>query len=393
MFNKIQILKNQKGSIAATFTIILTILTSILLYTASSSLANKIGIERTVNNALAMGIAEGGAEKALWKLKQGSYTGETGSTDIAGGQFDVTVSVSGNERTITVVSYVPSKASPKYKKSVKVKVTDEPAIENVAFNYAIQGGEGGINVFGGPEIQGSLYSNANITFTGSAHEVSGSASAHGTVSPNPNPRVHGPITTGVPIIPLPDINTDYWKEIASQGNVISGSYVPPSGTTTMGPTKITGSFQMSSQNQKINLTGPLYIQGSAHISGGEFILDSSLGSNGTIIIVDGQVDVSGGTKFISNGDGRYILLISTSTHASEAIKYTGNADSESLALFTPVGGLTLQGKGELVALCGKTLNIGGDGEVKYKQGLASAIFSGGPGGTWDVIEWQEIKAP
>ena len=71
------ILKSQRGSILASFTIILTILTSVLLYTASTSLANKVGIERTINNALAMGIAEGGVEKAVWVLKQGSYTGET----------------------------------------------------------------------------------------------------------------------------------------------------------------------------------------------------------------------------------------------------------------------------------------------------------------------------
>src|SRR3990170_7185264 len=120
------ILKSQRGSILASFTIILTILTSVLLYTASTSLANKVGIERTINNALAMGIAEGGVEKAVWVLKQGSYTGETASSDIQGGQFDVTVAGSGNVKTITVVSYVPSKANPKYKKAVKVKVTDEP---------------------------------------------------------------------------------------------------------------------------------------------------------------------------------------------------------------------------------------------------------------------------
>src|SRR3972149_8366831 len=186
MFNeaKNKFLKNQKGSILASFTIILTILTSVLLYAASTSLANKVGIERTINNALAMGIAEGGAEKALWELKQGSYTGETGSSDIQGGQFDVTVTdIDATNKYITSTAYVPSKANPKYKKKVKVKVSATPSNTDISFGYAMQAGNGGMNIGGGSEIEGSLYSNGNIVVSGSATvKDPGNAWAVGTIT-------------------------------------------------------------------------------------------------------------------------------------------------------------------------------------------------------------------
>lgn len=398
MFNKVRILKNQRGSIAATFAIILTILTSVLLYSASASLANKIGIERSVNNALAMGIAEGGAEKALWKLKQGSYTGETESSDIPGGQFDVAVSVSGNERTITVVSYVPSKASPKYKKSVKVKVTDEPTTENASFNYAIQAGAGGIDVGGSSEVHGNLYSNGGISVTGSKAEVHdpGDAWAVATIT-DPLGGIKGAKHPGAAPATLPTLNIESWKNMAKAGGTITGDYSPPAtGTfTDLGPTEITGSVSMSNGQRKVNVMGPIYIHGDLTITGGEWKLDDSFGTNSTIVLVDGTISVNGG-GFFKNASGGYLLFVSTntaSTRNSPAINFVGNPGGDNLALYAYNGAMRLTGSGKIIAMTGQTLFIDGSGVIDYDEGLASTVFSGGPGGTWNVIEWQEIKAP
>lgn len=342
---------------------------------------------------VAQALCDAGIEKAVWKTNQtnGGYNGEA-DLNLETGIIDITIDpIDGQNKYATATAYVPDKEHTKVTRTVRAKITALPNSENVSFHYAIQAGTGGINVSGSSEIEGSLYSNGDINFSGAGYEVTGDASAHNAVSPNPNTRVHGTITEGVPEVPLPEINIDSWKELAAQGGVIAGSYVPPSGTTNLGPKKITGSFSMSSAQQKIKLTGPLYIQGAANISGGEFILDDSLGSSGTIVIVDGPISISGGAKFTQNSGGGYILFLST-YEVGNAISYSGSSSSEALAVYAYYAGLTLSGSGEIVALCGETLSISGSGEIKYKSGLAGANFSAGPGGSWQIKEWQ-IKNP
>lgn len=346
--------------------------------------------KRSEQVLVAQSLSDAGIEKAVWKLNQtgGSYTGEI-DIDMTTGTLDINVtSIDSQTKSVLATAYVPSKTNPKVTRKVRSRISATPNEQDVSFHYAIQAGTGGINVSGSSEIDGNLFSNGNVTFSGGGYDVTGDVSAHGIVSPDPNPRVHGTITTGVPEVSLPQVDIDAWENYASTGDTISGSY-SPSGTVNLGPTKITGSFSMSGSGTTVNLGGPLYIQGAVNISGGTFRLSDSLGSSGTIIIVDGAVSISGGASFISNAGGGYIMFLSTYNNIN-AISYSGSASSEALAVYAYNGGMTLTGSGEIVALCGQTLNISGSGEIKYKSGLADANFSAGPGGSWQIKEWQIV---
>ncbi len=397
--SKLKIQLNERGSILAVFVIMLTVLSAFLLAAASLSLENRMSIARTYQQDIALNIAEAGVNRALWELRGAdpSYTGETNNTSIDGGAFDVAVtSIDANSDYIVATAYVPSKANAKYKKAIKVKITDTPTTTNPAFSYAIQAGAGGINVGGSSDVRGNLYSNGPINVSGASATVSdpGNAWAVTTIS-DPKGGIKGTKHPGAVPVQLPTIDLNQWKSLASAGGTISGDYSPPAtgSYTNLGPKEITGSMSVGS-NQKVNLTGPLYIHGNLTVSGGGWKLDDSFGSYGTIVLVDGQINITGG-DFYGNSSGSYILFISNnggnSQGSGSAIYYRGNASGENLALYAYQGAMTLEGSGEITAMTGQTLFLNGGGEIDYKSGLASTQFAGGPGGTWAVKEWQEIS--
>lgn len=391
-------LNNKEGGTILVGTL-LTLVLLIGLGIALSSLVIAVSIrtQRSYQNIAALSYAEAVVEKTMWELNSGGSPSCTPNCSFSNAYVTLDITdIDGETKELVAESFVPNYTNYKAKKKVKVKISAKPETESIAFNYAIQAGTGGIEVSGSSEVQGNLYSNGNISVTGSAEvENPGDAWAVGTIS-EPNNGIKGTTNPGAPSVPLPSFNIDSWKNLARAGGTINGDYSPTnSGVyTDFGPKEITGNMSMSSSGQKVNLLGPLYIQGNLTISGGSWKLDDTFGSNGTIVLVDGKVNISGGAKFYGNSSASYVLFISTNTantKANPAISYTGSAEGEKLALFALSGAMKLGGSGEIVAMTGQTLFIEGSGEIIYESGLASANFAGGPGGIWTKKSWQELK--
>lgn len=357
--------------------------------------------------ARALNAAEAGVDHALWMLNNGfSYQNGIAINVLSpygpsGAEYKITISDPNpaipNTKLIAVEAAVPSFSAAQSVRTVQVRASDKPATEGVAFNYAIQAGSGGIDVSGSSEIEGNLYSNGNVAVSGSAKvEDPGDVWAVGTISDQHN-GIEGTKYPGSPSVALPEIDIQAWKDLAAVGGITSGNYSPPnSGSyTNFGPREILGNMSMSSSGQKINLLGPLYIHGNLTISGGEWKLDDAFGSNGTIVLVDGVIDISGSVKFFGNSSGSYVLFVSTNTAntgSNQAIKYTGSGTGEKLALYAYNGAMQLTGSGKIVAMTGQTLFISGSGKIEYESGLASASFAGGPRGAWQIIpgSWERV---
>ena len=129
----------------------------------------------TIAGVQALQLAEAGVDKAAYELNQSpSYTGETG-TVLSPGTFTVVVStIDGSTKQITATGYVPNSANPIATKTVKVRVGIDASI--ISFRYGVQAGAGGFVLSGGAEINGSAYSNGNISATNGVH-ITGSAIA------------------------------------------------------------------------------------------------------------------------------------------------------------------------------------------------------------------------
>ncbi|PIZ01074.1 hypothetical protein COY62_00380 [bacterium (Candidatus Howlettbacteria) CG_4_10_14_0_8_um_filter_40_9] len=389
---------NQQGSVLIGSILVLILVLSFALTLTTTVMVNSIYVQRSYQNIAAMSYAEASIEKTMWELNNATTPTCNPSCSFGSdAEVDVDVTnIDSDNKEITATAYAPNKANYKTKKIVKIKISATPDTFGIAFNYAIQAGVGGIDIKGSSEVKGNLYSNGNITVANPAHvKEPGDAWAVGIIS-DPSDRIDGTKTAGAPSVPLPHIDLQAWKDLASSGGTVAGDYSPPnSGSfTDLGPKEITGNVSMSTSGQKINLFDPLYIHGNLTISGGDWKLDDSMESNGTIVLVDGVISVSGSAKFSKNSNGQYILFVSTNTantSANPAINFTGSVDVKSAAFYAYNGSMKFSGSGEIIAMTGQTLFIEGNGEIEYKSGLASANFGGGPGGIWRMKSWQQLK--
>lgn len=110
----------------------------------------------------AAAIAEAGVDKALSSLNQtgGSYTGEV-ETSFGDGSYSVTItSLDAETKVINSTGYVPNKANPKAKRTIKI--TSSRGV-GVSFVYGIQVGEGGMELGNSNTINGTIYSNGSIS--------------------------------------------------------------------------------------------------------------------------------------------------------------------------------------------------------------------------------------
>ncbi|MCK5490768.1 MAG: hypothetical protein KAI67_02910 [Candidatus Pacebacteria bacterium] len=161
----------------------------------------------------------------------------------------------------------------------------------------------------------------------------------------------------------------------------------------------------------VTLKGTLWVKGNFTLSNNvKFILDSGYGSNSGIIIVDDSGNEAIGGKIIiennnvicgSQGlnvgeDGcrpsneTYILMLSThSGTATNAIEVSNNADG---AIFYAHNGTAhIKNNANLKEVTAYKLSLENNATVTYESGLASTSFSSGPGGGYEIENWNEIQ--
>ncbi len=110
----------------------------------------------------ATAVAEAGVDKAIASLNKtgGLYNGEI-ETSLGSGSYSVTIAnKDAGSKIVSVTGYVPNKANAKSKKTITVQTTNGVG---VAFNYGLQIGEGGLCMGNGSVLNGSIYSNGNVT--------------------------------------------------------------------------------------------------------------------------------------------------------------------------------------------------------------------------------------
>lgn len=171
---------NQNGQILLlAITAVGVVLFTTLLTIGGAMLYSQNSIYSTQSEKT-IALAEAGINKALASLNKsgGSYNGET-ETLLGEGSYSVVITNQNTTtKTIESTAYLPSKANPKIKRTVKV--TASKGI-GTAFNYGIQIGEGGMQIAKDSIINGSVYSNGNINMatdtkiTGDVYVAGGTA--------------------------------------------------------------------------------------------------------------------------------------------------------------------------------------------------------------------------
>jgi Tfp pilus assembly protein PilX len=136
---------------------------------------------QAVGRVQGLNIAEGGIEKALYKLNNPSsypaYSGETG-TALGAGTYNITITtVNSITKIIKADAFVPNQSNAVAKRTVQIKVILDAA--NIAFNYGVQVGNGGLKMDNNARINGNVYANGDIIGDNNGVRIAGTAIAAG----------------------------------------------------------------------------------------------------------------------------------------------------------------------------------------------------------------------
>ena len=318
-----------------------------------------------------------------------------------------------------------------------------------AFSYGLQAGTGGITLSNNSTIIGNVYSNGVVTGAGSAQVrgdlVSAGASgrvntitATGTIYANTIDRINAgknahynvqigtnaqnpvagtrftPVTVQ-PIASMPISTTTIteWKDsITTYGTTITaadplcstGTYTIDT-SVTIGYLKVECNLDIKKTGSGITVTvnGPVWATGNISFTTGPTIrVASSLGRRSVQFIADkttdhltsSKVEVRNSTQFFGSGDYRsYVMLLSMNDSARnggsvKAIDVSQSANGAVLVYAND--GLIDIGNGiSLKEVTGYKINVAQNSTVRYESGLASLLFTSGPGGGYRLDDWRQ----
>lgn len=116
----------------------------------------------SVESEKATALAEAGVDKGLSSLNKDpvSYNGES-ETFFGDGSYSVTITnIDAANKKLTATGYIPNKTKPKLKRTIAIQVSKGTGF---SFNYGLQIGEGGLIIGNDSTLDGSVYSNGDIT--------------------------------------------------------------------------------------------------------------------------------------------------------------------------------------------------------------------------------------
>ena len=381
--------------------IIALVFLAVVLIIASSLFSRVADFIRFGSNSVmkeqATNLADAGLDYATQRLNDlaGAYPDADGEgTDtqtLPTGQVVIqVVKKSENLKTITATGYIPNSTNPRAKRTVKADVLIDS--EQIAFRYAAQVDTDGVDMKNSSRINGTVYTNGNITGSGSS-VITGDAWAHGSIS-SPDPEIQGKREEAVPVVDMPIKNPETWyqeKKQEAEAEEPIDCFITPSECDINGSSKefyrkkYIGDVTIRNNAIVTVKSGPIYITGNLTVSQGgtQINLDGSFGSNGTVIIADGTISISQGATFnpTSANPKGYILVVTTST-SNTAIQISNQGVNA--ILYALEGSADLSQTAKVSALAAKGLTMQNSATLDYDTGLAGAQFTKGPGAAWVI---------
>lgn len=313
--------------------------------------------------------------------------------------------------------------------------------KGIAFHYGVQSGTGGFNMLNSSTIWGNIFSSGTVTGTGGGNMVYGDI-----VSSGPSGSVYGIHATGTVYahnigstgattiidknayyqtlsnttvsgtkypgsldqattsLPISDAQISEWEGLAINGGVLDctgGTYTITSNFI-LGPNKIPCDLSITG-NPTVTIRGPLWVTGNITFANtAKIVMSPSLGRLNVAIIADNPsnrltssiISVKNTVTFSDSGTpGSFVFLVSQNNSAEnggsvEAISLNNSASP--LVAYAAHGLIPLQNTISVKEVTAYKISMANSANVRYDKGLASALFSEGPGGGYDLIDWNEI---
>ncbi|MBI2098656.1 MAG: hypothetical protein HYT49_03365 [Candidatus Wildermuthbacteria bacterium] len=371
-------------------------------------------MQNTVQSAQAYATSESGVEDALLRLKNGmAWSSPYSITAATSSIASITISpISGGARTITVEGDALDRTR-------TTQIVYELSSTGVGFFYGAQVGDLGVEMENNSQIVGNVFSNGDfelennalitgtVQISGNGNRLSeGEIGGDAYVDTCNNTDIIGilyalsetgcsytsfvnqPPPAPIPLPISPSTIVD-WKNEATAGTVISGNYQRSGGVNSLGPAKIEGNMTIENDAQLV-ITGTIWVTGDVIVKGNSQVrLDLGYDTTSGALIADGRITLENNS--ISSGSGQagsYLMYLSDSS-LDPALIIKNNAQVD--ILYTSNGFVQVENNAAMREIVGYGLEVKNNAVVTYEIGLASSIFTNGPGGGWRVTSWKEIE--
>lgn len=241
-------------------------------------------------------------------------------------------------------------------------------------NNTVVQGDAHANTIDGLQINGSAYYQSITDST-----VGGSAC--------PNSKCHPDSEDPPPqAFPISQANVDSWTTEAENAGALPQ---PTCGSAiAWGPGKYTGSLTLEN-SCSIKIKTPIYITGDLIMGNSNtFTLDSSYGSGSGVIVIDGQSVMGNTNRLLGTGEGNSILLLLTTydsrTNGNRAIDI-GNVGNTGV-FYADKGIIQPGNQNDFKEITAWKIEITNGTIIDYETGLASILFSAGPGGAYSLVK-------
>ncbi|NQV00910.1 MAG: hypothetical protein HQ537_02225 [Parcubacteria group bacterium] len=419
MIKIINSIKQEKGA-ALLLSIISILSVSLIIGLGLSSLSfnSLISAQNKIKSIESYYAAEAGIEDSLLRLKNGMQFSSPNSLTVEDGSAVVEASdLIGGSQTITSQGNVDNRIR-------KLAVTYSITSDEVNFFYGAQVGEGGIVMGNNSKIEGNVFSNGSISGGGEITNIvtvanNGNKIEDITVGEDAyvyscsNANIEGTLysVSGGTIencdyddieildneiepkdMPISEEQINEWKDDSILGGTISGDYTITE-SESLGPIKITGDLSIGI-SAALNITGIIYVQGNVTINNNAIIqLDSNFGSLSGMIISDGKIKINNNVNVQGSGEqGSFLMMLSTNSSTDlndPAIDLYNNA--EGAIFYASNGVIYLHNNMNIREATAYKLAMDNGAIISYDVGLENINFSSGPGGSWQIENWEEIE--
>ena len=288
-------------------------------------------------------LADSGIDLVLNKLSDPQYSGNETITSPQTGDIIIAPLQSAeyaDTRSVTSTGCVPDCSSPfATKRKVTVQIAKEA--KEISFPYTIHGTQTSgtpITLFS-TGITGNVHSNGAITCA-----LSGATSIEFVIPPTT--CAGATQVANQPLGPMTTQDIQDWRLAAQNGNTPITCTTPCNlnSSITIGPRKYIGNVNIA-DNAQVALVGPIWITGDLAVTAISTIprlyINPSLGSCGTVIVVDGRVSFGSAINVEDSGSSPlkgYPLIVTEYTGASDAIRLSGTGGSTLEGIFYATAG-------------------------------------------------------
>lgn len=186
--------------------------------------------------------------------------------------------------------------------------------------------------------------------------------------------------------PISQSNIDEWKDIADDSVVNGNVTIGWPCTTTLQKKKYVGNVTVQS-GCNIQIESPVWITGDLTVTAGSTVkLNNSYGATSGVVVVDGKINLTGGSRFLGSGTaGSYLMGLST--YNSQSIPaITVNGGNNTSIIYAPYGIIDLQGGTTIREATAWKITLSSGATVTYESGVTNPFFSSGPQGSYSAIK-------